>query len=76
MEHTSQQTLAKHATCFKIGSTNSDQRFSVENRFRIHCESIHLFGIKAFQLFGTTFGTSCHNSETYSEDKFLKFNHM
>ena len=31
MEHTSQQTLAKHATCFKIGSTNSDQlyRFSV-----------------------------------------------
>ena len=72
MEHTSQQTLAKHATCFKIRSTNSDQleRFSVIASESIMKVYTSLAQIKAFQLFGTTFGTSCHNSETYSEDKF------
>ena len=65
MAPTSQQTLAKQL------ASESDQLSLIScNKFKQKIASEFIL-----TLFGTTFDTSCHNSETDSEDKFLKFNH-
>ena len=72
---TTQQTLAKQLASeldqLTLISCNSfRQKIALESIIKV-CT----FGTKGFQLFGTTCDTSCHNSETDPEDKFLKFNH-